>query len=178
MFRLSENWLFAHVRCLKLVTSKINLWCYQNDVLSFFMAKCCSLLTEVHFIILCASLCSISYIAHKTLTCTLIIMILFKPAYTCRMCTVWLKQRCVVLLNVFVLPCSGRPAPGVLFWAMREIQCHGAGAAWPQSGGPLWPLWPHLLPQDSLNDCHSAGEFTPLPWPCFNIALYVCLWVF
>lgn len=42
---------------------------------------------------------------------------------------------------------------------MWEIQRHGYGASGPESGGPLWPLWPDLFTEDGLNDSHSAGEF-------------------
>lgn len=57
---------------------------------------------------------------------------------------------------------SWRRAAGVLLWALWEIQCHGSGAAGPESRGPLWPLRQDLFTEDGLNDCYTAGEFKPL----------------
>lgn len=65
-----------------------------------------------------------------------------------------------VSLTPASFPCfSWRRASGVLLRPMWEIQCHGYGAAGPQSGGPVWPLWPDLFTEDGLDDSHSAGEF-------------------
>lgn len=72
-------------------------------------------------------------------------------------------------LSVFFSVClcvysfSRGSAPGVLLWALWEIQCHGSGAAWPKFRRPLWSLWQDLFTEDSLNDSNSAGEFC---WGC------------
>lgn len=69
-----------------------------------------------------------------------------------------------------IFPCEsrGRP-PGVLLWALWEIQRNGSGATGAQLGRPLWPLWPHLFSQDCTHDSHTTCKpntenLVSLPW--------------
>ncbi len=68
-------------------------------------------------------------------------------------------QSSVDLFSNWIFSCVFRGcSSGVLFWALWEIQCYGAGAAGPQSGGPFWPLRQNLFPQDRPDDRNPAGQ--------------------